>query len=52
MKLTRHMLRQMILESLLREAEGDEEETDKDDAADKPEEGGDTDTKDAITDCP
>jgi len=47
MKLSRHQLRQMILEALLREAEGDEDEAEeekpeKEPTADEPAEGGDT----------
>ena len=47
MKLSRHQLRQMILEALLSEAEGDEDKSEKEKpeeeaAADEPAEGGDT----------
>lgn len=42
MKLTKSQLRQMILETLLREAEGDEDKPEEEAAADEPAEGGDT----------
>ena len=47
MKLSRHQLRQMILEALLSEAEGDEdkaeeEKPEEESTADEPAEGGDT----------
>lgn len=42
MKLTKSQLRQMILETLLREAEGDDDKPEEEAAADEPAEGGDT----------